>query len=88
MVEFSICQGNPGALSFLMSAYEMDLFKAERAFQKLQNAGITGDKMYMLWNDCCGRDVEKTLDMILKEDIKTISHYLNYENGRGLVYDK
>ena len=86
MVTFDICKGNPGALSFIMSAYEMDLFKAERAFQKLQNAGITGDKMYMLWNDCCERDTERTVDMILDNSVEVLNYYINYENGRGLNY--
>ncbi len=88
MVTFDICKGNPGALTFLIEAYKIHMGKAEMAFQKLQNADITGAKIYMLWNDCCERNVEKTIDMILKEDIDTISHYLNYENGRGLIYDK
>ena len=52
MVTFDICKGNPGALTFLMDAYKQFLFKAESAFQKLQNADITGDKLYMIWNDC------------------------------------
>jgi hypothetical protein len=56
MVSFAITEGNPGALAFLMNAYDMDAFKAERGFQKMQDAGITGSRLYMLWNDCCGRN--------------------------------
>ena len=86
MVEFKICKGNPGALSFLMDAYDHDMFTAERAFQKMQDAGIKGDKLYMIWNDCCNRDTDRAIDMILENDIKIINHFINYKNGRGLRY--
>ena len=61
MVTFDICAGNPGALQFLMQAYDMDMFKAEQGFQRMQRAGITGARLYMLWNDCCNRDTEEAL---------------------------
>lgn len=86
MVSFDICEGNPGALTFLMQAYDKHLFVAERAFQKMQDARITGPKLYMIWNDCCDRDTDKAVDMMLNEDIDTILHYINYENGRGIHY--
>lgn len=53
LVSFDICKGNPGAFTFVMAAYDKRMFDAERAFQKLSNAGILGDKLYMIWNDCC-----------------------------------
>ena len=61
MVTFDICKGNPGALTFVMLAYEYNPYRAEAAFRRMQNNGITGDKLYMLWNDCCDRDVEQAL---------------------------
>lgn len=39
MVTFDICAGNPGALQFLMQAYDMDMFKAEQGFQRMQRTG-------------------------------------------------
>jgi len=86
MVTFDICEGNPGALNFLIQAYDSDPFKAETAFQKLQDSNITGDKLYMIWNDCCNRDTARAVDMILENDIETLNHFINYENGRGLIY--
>lgn len=32
MVTFDICAGNPGALQFLMQAYDMDMFKPHLLF--------------------------------------------------------
>ena len=86
MVSFDICKGNPGALTFLMDAYDKYLFKAEYAFQKMQDANIVGDKLYILWNDCCNRNTERTIDMVIENDIKTLNYLINYENGRGLRY--
>ena len=70
MVTFDICAGNPGALQFLMQAYDMDMFKAEQGFQRMQRAGITGARLYMLWNDCCNRDTEAAL--LAKTDKRTL----------------
>lgn len=86
MVTFDICNGNPGALTFLMDAYDKFMFKAERAFQKMQDAGITGDKLYMIWNDCCDRNTDRAISMIMDNNIAVINHFINYENGRGLRY--
>lgn len=42
MVTFDICKGNPGALAFVMEAYERDMFTAEQCFQRMEKAGIAG----------------------------------------------
>lgn len=88
MVTFDICKGNPGALTFLMGAYGLDMFKAEEAFQRMQNMKITGDKLYMVWNDCCDRDTEFTLDVMIHATDEEIIRHLNYEHGRGIRFDK
>lgn len=86
MVSFNICEGNPGALTFLMSAYDLDLFGAEAAFQRMQNLGITGSKLYMLWNDCCNRNVAKALLIMERCDPDIIREHINYEGGRGIPF--
>ena len=88
MVTFDICEGNPGALTFLSFAYRDNPFKAERAFQRMQNNNITGCKLYMLWNDCCDRDTEKTVRIMNENDIHDIVLHINYENGRGIPYEE
>ena len=98
MVTFDICKGNPGALTFVMLAYEYNPYRAEAAFRRMQNNGITGDKLYMLWNDCCDRDVEQALvnmecmSMVGSENRGrnlqdfavrgVISYYILYHNAR------
>lgn len=86
MVSFDICEGNPGALTFLMQAYDVDLFGAERAFQRMQDNGVTGCKLYMLWNDCCNRDTKLSLQIMTKCSIEKIKEHINYEGGRGFAF--
>lgn len=86
LVTFDICEGNPGALTFLIEAYKLTPGYAESAFRKLRDANITGSKIYMIWNDCCNKNTERAIDMVIENDIDTINHFINYENGRGPRY--
>lgn len=88
MVSFDICAGNPGALTFLMQAYDVNMFRAERGFQRMQDNGITGSKLYMLWNDCCDRDTELALWAMENMAVSEIERHINYEGGRGLPIEK
>lgn len=87
MVTFEICGGNPGAMTFLMDAYRREPFAAERAFQKMQDAKITGARLYMLWNDCCSQDTELAVRAMNALDPERIEEYINYYGGRGLPMD-
>lgn len=88
MANFSICEGNPGALQFLMAAYELDIWKAEKAFRKMQDNGITGARLYMLWNDCCGRDTAQALQIAYIAPVEKIVEHINYKGGRGIPFDE
>lgn len=83
MVSFDICENNIGCLTFLMEAYDKQLFYAERGFQRMQDNNIKGSRLYMLWNDCCNRDTEKTLKVMNNCGIDFIKNKINYEHGRG-----
>lgn len=89
---FDIAKGNPGALTFIMEAYmKSDMYKAlkaERGFQRMQDHGITGKKLYMLWNDCCNRDTDWAVDIMENESIESIVWHINYERGRGIMFEK
>ena len=88
MVSFTICEGNPGALTFLMDAYmNGDECEAERAFQRMEDNGIRGYKLYMLWNDCCSRCTSQTVRIMLTHTIEDIMHHINCEEGRGIPYE-
>lgn len=86
MVSFNICEGNPGALTFLMQAYDVDMFGAEKAFQRMQDNRITGCKLYMLWNDCCNRNTKLSLQIMTRCSIEKIKEHINYEGRRGFAF--
>ena len=78
--------GNPGAMMFIVEAYRYNADKCDSAFEKMKKAKITGAKLYMLWNDCCDRDVETAINIILTHELDDIAKHINYENGRGIPY--
>jgi hypothetical protein len=87
MVEFGITEGNPGALTFMVLAYNKKPFFAERGFQRMQDAGITGARLYMLWNDCCGRDTVMAMEIMAFADIEDIRHHIDDGHGRGIPFE-
>lgn len=86
MVSFDLFEGNPGAIRFCEEAYRIDMIAAERGFQRMDNHGIRGSKLYMLWNDCCNRDTAKAIKIMDNNSIDDIKKHINYEQGRGIAY--
>lgn len=79
--------GNPGALAAIMEIVSGGSEYAPCAIERMKYFGITGDKFYMIWNDCCNRDTEKTLKVMIENSKEDILTHLNYENGRGIPYE-
>lgn len=87
MVSYEDCQGNFGAIQFMNDAYfgkdaEEDIsvaFIAERAFSRVINEGIKGVQLYLLWNDCCGRDTQFAIEMMLNCPIEKIREHLKLD---------
>lgn len=92
MVSFDDCDGNPGALKFMMQAYMGGnigvAFKAEAAFTRVINAGIRGADLYILWNDCCDCDTEFALEVMQTRDIDEIKKHIEGENGRCIPFKR
>ena len=88
MISFDICEGNPGALTFLMLAYQKWFIRAEYAFQKMDANNIRGEKLYILWNDCCGRDVDLAMKVMMNWPIDKITERINGEYGRGVPIEQ
>lgn len=91
MVDFSICQVNNGAISFLSEAYSPirgwpEIAKAEIAFQRMYNNDIKGVLLYILWNDCCDRNTDKALRIMRDNSIEDILKHINAAGGRGIPY--
>lgn len=84
MVTFDICNNNMGAIDFMMKAYQINGADAEYAFRRMNHYNIVGDKLYMIWNDCCGRNTEKAIKVMKDCSMEFIINKLNYEHGRGI----
>lgn len=85
-----IGRGNPGALTFITETFMGDpklWEKAYAGFKRLKQFNIVGDKIYMLWNDCCDRNTAKAVDIMLAKSIEDIFAHLNYERGRGIPFE-
>ena len=83
---YALCAGNPGALSFIVKAYHESSRDAEYGFNRMAENGITGSRLYMLWNDCCERDTRQVLDVMLYDTIQSVIDHINDSEGRGIVY--
>ena len=71
-----VSEGNPGALVFMLEAHEKNPFAAELALERMKRNGITGSKLYILWNDYCMRDTEKAILLMLNKPIDEIKGFL------------
>lgn len=84
MVTWDIAENNPGALAFMMDAYGLqpssksNPFRAEQAFSRMKHHCITGVDLYILWNDCCGRDTAKAIKIMCEKEICEIRKHLNH----------
>lgn len=59
----AMSDGNPGALTCMLQMLESD----PMAFLDIllfDTMGIYGSKIYMVWNDCCNRDMRKFKETI------------------------
>lgn len=60
----TMCDGNPGALTCMMEMIQDDSMTGMMDIMLFDKLGIYGSKIYMVWNDCCGRDMEKFTETI------------------------
>lgn len=56
-------EGNPGAMTACMELFKIGT-KGVTTLLCLDDIGMYGEKLYMLWNDCCGRDASKVVRVI------------------------
>ena len=65
----AMSEGNPGAVTCMMKMIEKTDWYGELdgvvLILYLDTIGIYGSQIYMLWNDCCDRNLEK-LELVLR----------------------
>lgn len=90
-----LSEGNPGALNVLMGIvdkFKNDTVKILKNFLIIDTMNLYGSHLYMLWNDCCDRDLDKTLKIIdyycngkitdndINERIKNVGYGKNFDD--------
>lgn len=80
----NLVSGNPGALQFVNAACYLRPYYASVGFAKMEQAGIVGSKLYMLWNDCCNRDTALAIKAMCHLDNEHLLEHINYDAGRGI----
>lgn len=85
-IDIDICNGNPGAYTFMVDAIKIDSDKASASFRIAKEYGIIGEKLYMLWNDCCKRNTVCTMDVLMMVSKEVLEDHINYEHGRGIPF--
>lgn len=78
-------EGNPGALTCMMEMMDSNPM-ALLDILFFDSLGIYGSKIYMLWNDCCDRDMNKlneTLRYFREGDISEEEIHANLDKVRA-----
>ena len=88
-VIITMADGNPGALTCMMQMVQSDPM-AMLDLLSLDSLGIYGSKLYMLWSDCCGRDMKKFKETIIafregKFSYEEIHANLNQTYGKPFI---
>ncbi len=84
MTPFDIAEGNPGAMTFMLSAYNSYPDLANLALFRMKCNKITGSALYMLWNDCCDRDTKMAVEAALYCPLVFLKDHINKRGGRGI----
>ena len=64
-----LSEGNPGAMTTLfeiMKHFDNNEVEFLGTFLVIDSMELYGSHLYMLWNDCCDRDISKVIKVIRK----------------------
>jgi hypothetical protein len=86
-VVIKMSDGNPGAMQVSMLLVKEDM----KSILFCDNIGLYGSELYMLWSDCCNRDIGKTikvLNLLSECKISEDEFWRRVKgNGYGLSFD-
>ena len=90
-VAMKMGEGNPGALEFCMELMKLGA-DGLTSILALDCMEVYGERLYMLWNDCCGRDAQKVVRVIKarahgKISTDDISTHIKGNGYRGTPFD-
>lgn len=64
---YKISEGNPGVIAFILELSNLCDKKAinfVKLLMIIDSMELYGSSLYMLWNDSCGRDINKSIKII------------------------
>lgn len=84
-----VSAGNIGALTCTMQLLENNPMSSSALIRAL-DLGIIGDKLYLVWNDCCDRDTNKTVQVLLEKSKEEILEHIDMQKnmGRGKPFEE
>ena len=93
-VVVKMSEGNPGAMTCLCEMISKKDWTAGTpgllVILSLDTLGLYGSKIYMLWNDCCSRDLDK-LDLVLlnwqRGNLSREAIHENLSQGYGTPFE-
>ncbi len=97
-VILKLSEGNPGAVTTcleIINAKDSDISQSIPIFLILDSMELYGSNLYMLWNDCCDRNIEKVLKVVdgychgkisnedINQRIKNVGYGLSFDDLLG-----
>ena len=64
---------NPGAVKTLIELKDADPRHFEEHISTLKMMGLRADRLYMLWNDSCDRDINKFIKILIAYKYRIIT---------------
>ncbi len=79
----SLSEGNIGAVAFITDVLDKAMKEndemAALALSRAKTFNIVGAKLYLLWNDCCGRDTDKAIRVLAENSKDDIMEHLTFD---------
>lgn len=88
-----MAEGNPGAATCMVAMLQKNDWKTLDGMTNivmLDQMGLYGSELYMLWNDCCGQDLNELENVILNWHVGNLSTediQKNLSQGRGTPFE-
>lgn len=90
-IVLKMSEGNLGAMTTIFEIFKAknnDVIDVIPMFLTLDVMELYGSHLYMLWNDCCNRDVEKVIKVIEAYRSGMINNTHIYERIKNVGYGK
>lgn len=84
-IEMMAClaDGNIGAVAFITDVLDKAVKEKDElaalALTRAKTFNIVGTKLYLLWNDCCGRDTDKAIRVLAENSKDDIMDHLTFD---------